>query len=178
MGCRPQEGFSIVGRVSDEAFREDRRSAQAEVATVIGGTLVYHYFEEVYLRPVSSEGRICSKARCYSRTEIEASIGTDDPHYGDGAYVTCNRGLRSAHREVKLAHGQHVASRRYRVVLKVRQQAAFRKISRTGGVSRTVPEETLLEEGQPIWLGGDERAEYLWIEAYVENEDRWRRWKG
>lgn len=39
----------------------------------------------------------------------------------------------------------HVASRRFRVLFKLREPFAFRKIPRTGGVTRTIPGEDALQ---------------------------------
>ena len=163
--CQPQEGFPIVGSVSDHAFELDANSRQVEERLLLEGSILYHYFEGdrsddsgiPFWRVVMTKGAVASKVRCMSRGAILRSIGTGDPHYGDGTYFSLNWALKDACDEVKRAHGIHIPSRNFRAVFSVRRPDLLRKFERTGGVGRSIPTEGLLNTDGLVFLGGARR---------------------
>lgn len=108
--------------------------------------VVYYYFCDKKLREGSTvynaihdSRMVGSVARCYTRKQIQATLRTRRPHYGDGTYVTFHERIDKAHPEVKRHHGEPAGGWGYRVVLRVRRCKRFVRIWQTGGVGLARP---------------------------------------
>lgn len=119
----------------------------AEESTFETASIVYHYFEGdkmielgCTLRDeIADSGKVGPMARCLTEREMRESLDTDNPHYGDGAYVTFHQRLDKAHVKVRRRHGLHVSARKYRAVLRVHMRQRFRRVQQTGGVGLAEP---------------------------------------
>lgn len=141
----------------------------AESRDIAVGIIVYHYFDSEVLigsEPLGDHilatGRVASKARQWSMKELQASMTTEEPHYGDGTYVTCHSMLSTAPYELRRHHGISVAKRRSRAVLEVLQSVRLIRIWQTGGIGIALAEKSSYGL---VFLGHPEvnvlRLEYL-----------------
>lgn len=170
----------ILGTITDEWLRtvgtEVDRAGEAGEFVEGAFALVYHYFlgDEVLasgktlLEEIRQTMQVGSKARCWSSGQIKESLNTDEPHYGDGAYVTFHSDLANAHLEVRRNHGMSVSVRRYRALLRIIDISRFNRIPRTCGVGLADPMCKFVE-GDVIFIGPDE-MEILEIQRLVNEE--------
>ncbi len=131
-----QENISYQGRVRD-ADALDEISRQAEDARLRDGCILYYYFEEITLQYISG-GRIpTARARKLCQGCLKATWETDTPHYGDGVYLTFHPQLFAfqTHAGVLASHG--ISSRPYRAIYLCNEPGHFRKVLRSGGVTRS-----------------------------------------
>ncbi|WP_409292763.1 hypothetical protein [Peribacillus sp. SCS-37] len=111
-------------------------------------SIIYRYvWSPSDLFKIDSSQSIASVAHCLCINCIKYSLSFV-PHYGDGAYCTANEHLKLEHPRVVHSHGIDIRDMNYRIVMRIRDTAKFKKISKTAGVIRSIP------EGQELYVGG------------------------
>jgi hypothetical protein len=128
-------------KCTDEVSQDIERIISLSKA--IEDTTVYHYIaDEATARRVVESGKIRFMAKCMCEHCILLSLDTDNPHYGDGAYLTLHARLNyeDTDRNVKRAHGIDIAMRKFRAIVELDPVNKFIKILQTGGVIRSLPD--------------------------------------
>lgn len=175
--------MTIHGTITPGWLAEHGRSQDyaAEVAQMATDVWVYYYFDGDQLiqdgRPlvthIMTSRAVGSVARGLSLQEIYASLGSDEPHYGDGTYVTFHGGLNDSHDEIKRNHGMGTSSRNYRAVLKVLDVQRFSRVMQTAGVGLASP-QVPVATGTLIMLQEPNEMKIIRIE-HLSN-GRWTIW--
>lgn len=117
---------------------------------------------------------LASKARCLTSDQIMDTLGTDDPHYGDGAYVTFHSNLGGAHKDIQRHHGIRVSQHSYRAYLRIKQTNRFHRVYQTGGVGYAHPVRTV-EPGQHIFIEEPHEIKIIRLEHW--DGTRWVSWR-
>lgn len=154
MSLIAEQDQSWVGQVTPVDINSSKLCEQAEQTQKHGVARVYFYFSRDY--DVSGDAHgfkggiafdlidrlkiLWGLAYCMSTSELRASLKTNDPHYGDGVYMTCHEDLDRAAPAVRKAHGERVAERTTRAVYEVVDTGRLRKYRGTAGVMRWVPD--------------------------------------
>lgn len=129
----------IEGLLEDFYFIENEISAEFEYTDLKDGIIVYRYVSEPDdLFKIASSNSIASLAKCMCIDCLRYSLSFI-PHYGDGAYCTYNENLKNENPRVIHTHGINIRNMNYRVVLRIRDSKMFKKIKRTAGVIKSVP---------------------------------------
>jgi hypothetical protein len=116
--------------------------------TILSDSIIYRYvWSPSDLFKIDSSQSIASVAKCLCINCINYSLSFV-PHYGDGAYCTANENLKLENPRVVHSHGIDIREMNFRVVMRIRDNAKFKKIRKTAGVIRSIP------EGQELFVDG------------------------
>lgn len=140
----------IEGILKKDDINCDKYSIEAENKILEEGDIIYKYFEkESLMYKIKSNQNIGSVIRCMCRNCIFKSLNPEYlVHYGDGIYGSYHKNLRDADISpiIKQTHGINVDSLKYRVKIRIIMKEKFKKISKTGGVVKSIPNGYLIKD--------------------------------
>lgn len=170
-----EEEIEGILEITDINRNEDTKNA--ENINLEDQIIVYRYLMmESDLFLISSSQTIASKALCLCKDCLEYSLSFI-PHYGDGAYCTTNEYLKTEHPRIFHTHGIDIREMNYRVIMKIKQAAKFKKVQKTAGVIRSVPhgEElfvnkvVLADKSSLKIIGFQKWNGYKWVDVLLED---------
>lgn len=171
--------------ISGTANKQDLQSAnhaEAEYKNIDEIVEFYHYFynDPTIVTAIQFERITKSKIKCACENCIITSLNTITPHYGDGAYGTCNTNIKpqtNANPQTIIdAHGlgPNIEKRILRAVLRLNNPSAFRKFQETGGVLRSKPDPNIKLQRDSLIGHNIEDAEVIRIERW--DGQVWKYW--
>lgn len=177
--CNVQQAFPFLceGPIEADWFeRASQYDREGEEAQPEVQMVVYHYCErQEDAKAIVSGGRLWGSLRHWTLNQLQASLQTDNPHYGDGVYFTYHHDLHLADERVCRAHGRNVAQRCYRVKIQVVRPRSVVKVRGTGGVGLIRPSSCQdIADSQRVVVGPD-RLKPVKAEAWDEDRSQWRR---
>lgn len=97
-----QEQIELTGKVSDLNML-DPISYKAEATELYKGIELYYYYEEDTLKFIDDGSAPKAKFKNLCESCLLETLQTDEPHYGDGVYLTQHKQLfdNATHEEVK-----------------------------------------------------------------------------
>lgn len=167
----------IEGLLEQVDFERNANTKVAESIQLQKGTLVYRYFQSAAdIGIISSSQNIASRAYCLCADCLKYSLSFV-PHYGDGAYCTTNEQLKIEQPRVYHSHGINIREMNYRVVMRIKDVTAFKKVKNTAGVIRSVPlgkqllvnDLVLAKQGSLKIIGFQQWDGASWIDILLED---------
>ncbi len=138
----------IEGLLENLDIKRSDLTKDTELEELEDGSIVYRYLlHENDLSLINSSQLLASRAMCMCRECLKYSLSFV-PHYGDGAYCTHNNYLKTEHPRIMHSHGIDIRAMDYRAIIKIKDSNLFKKIDRTAGVIKSVPEgkELMVED--------------------------------
>ncbi|PWI56584.1 hypothetical protein BM613_12990 [Sulfoacidibacillus thermotolerans] len=116
----------------------DPISKRAEGGKIHQGIPFYYYYDEATWQFVRDKQIPTAKVRNMCRKCLKKSLSTDEPHYGDGVYMTLHSDLYNANTTTEVLKSHGIGKRSFKATYMCCSAETFRKIPCTGGVVRSV----------------------------------------
>ncbi len=131
-----QESIDYKGFITDVKLI-DPISMKAEREKLHRGSNLNYYYEELTWQYVRDRQIPTAKIRKMCRNCLEASLTTNEPHYGDGVYMTLHPNLYNIKTTPEVLKSHGIGIRPYKATYLCQKPETFRKIPLTGGVIRS-----------------------------------------
>jgi hypothetical protein len=141
----------IEGLLEQTDIERNETTEENELLNLHDDIIVYRYvWSASDLFKIAANHSLASVSKCLCINCIRYSLSFI-PHYGDGAYCTSNENLKNEDPRIIHSHGIYIREMNYRVVLKINDVSFYKKISRTAGVIRSIPDGQELLEGDLVF---------------------------